>query len=191
MTICKAHKTLSSAALVLAAVTVAVPASAQGRGGAVVGRAVPRGPVARVVRPTVVSVVPFRPYAYRPYFYRPAVSLGFYYGYPYYGPYPYVYPYAGYGYYPAAGYGYGYAVAARPYGGVRIDVAQENAEVYADGYYVGRVDEFNGRFQELTLPPGPHRIEVRAPGLESIAFDVNVEPGRTITYRAAMQPARP
>ena len=148
----------------------------------------PRGPVARVVRPSVVTVVPYRPYVY-----RPGVSLRFYYGSPYYYA-PYGFPYAyryGYPYYGYPSYGYptyGYGLAVRPYGGVRIDIPERNAEVYADGYYAGVVDDFDGTFQELTLEAGPHRIEIRTPGFEPIAFDVRVEPGRTIRYRAEMKP---
>jgi hypothetical protein len=165
-------------------------ADAQGR-----GRAVPRGS-ARGGRPPSVVVAPSRGYVYRPY--RPGVSLGFYYGYPWYvGPYAYGYGYP-YGYY---GYGYGYGspygygaysgVAARAYGGVRIAVPERDAEVLVDGYYAGVVDDFDGQFQQVNLEPGPHHIEVRADGFEPVAFDVNVEPGRTITYRAALRPARP
>ena len=49
------------------------------------------------------------------------------------------------------------------------------------------VDQFDGTLQEANLEPGPHRIEVRKPGFETIAFDVNIEPGRTITYRTSMR----
>jgi hypothetical protein len=54
--------------------------------------------------------------------------------------------------------------------------------VYADGYYVGIVDDFDGVFQHLELEPGAHRIEIRGPGLPPTAFDVNIQPGRTITF---------
>jgi hypothetical protein len=161
----------------------AAPAVAQGRTGVTTGHAVPRAPAARVVSPRVVGVVP-----YRPYFYGPGISLGFYYGYPYYyGAYPYAYGYPWYGY-PPYGYYPPYAYGVGLYGGVRLDIPEKNAEVYADGYFVGTVGDFDGTFQQLTLQPGPHRIEVRADGFESIAFDVNVEPGRTIKYRAALRP---
>jgi hypothetical protein len=56
--------------------------------------------------------------------------------------------------------------------------------VFADGYYVGIVDDFDGVFQHMNLEAGPHRIEIRAPGYPPIAVDVNVQPGETITYRA-------
>jgi hypothetical protein len=75
--------------------------------------------------------------------------------------------------------------------GVRLNIPQRDAQVYVDGYYAGIVDDFDGVFQHLDLTAGPHRIEVRAPGYEPLTVDVNVEPGRTITYQGDMQPARP
>jgi hypothetical protein len=163
-------------------------ADAQGR-----GRAVPRGSV-RASRPPVAAVGPrYRPYYYRPY--RPGVSFGFYYGYPWgFGPYAYGY---GYPYYYGYRYGYGYPAygypgwAVRNYGGVRIDVPQRDAEVWVDGYFSGVVDEFDGVMQQVNLDPGPHHIEIRGDGYEPVAFDVNVEPGRTITYRTTLRQARP
>jgi hypothetical protein len=174
-----------------------------------VGRAVPRGPVARG------GVLPSRPLGgyysnrygypyrygygypygfYRPYYYYPGFSFGFTYGYPYYGwpyyygsyAYGYPYGYGGYGGYP--GYGYSSIAASRPYGAVRIDIPQRDAEVYVDGYFAGIVDDFDGTFQHVNLEVGAHHIELRSPDFETIGFDVNVEPGRTITYRSAMRP---
>ena len=188
----------------MAALVVAAPdsASAQGRNR---GRAAPRGSV-RSGRPPV-QVVPYRNNYYRGY--RSHVNLGFFYGYPgYYGSYaygsPYRYGYAPYGYaYEPYGYGYeayryappyGYGFsgyAGRPYGGVRIDLPQRDAEVSVDGYFVGIVDDFDGVLQQANVEAGPHRIEIRAPGFEPVSFDVNVEPGRTITYRSSMRPLEP
>jgi hypothetical protein len=126
------------------------------------GRAVPR-----IIRPTIVTVVPYRRYAY-----RPRLSIGVYYGAG--GSYPY-------GYTPR---GYYDPIPGRLYGGLRITGAPHEAHVFADGYYVGIVDDFDGVFQHLNLEAGPHRIEVEVPGYESIAFDVMVQPGRTTTFRA-------
>jgi hypothetical protein len=157
------------------------------RSGVVVGRAVPRYYYApRVVRPTIVNVVPYRPYYYT---YHPGVSLSFVYGAPYYGYYG-PYPYASYGYV-APPAGYLSAVPGRPYGGVRIQGAPRDAEVFADGYYMGVVDDFDGTFQHMNLEAGPHHIEIRARGLEPVAFDVNVVAGETITFRADMRPLEP
>jgi hypothetical protein len=123
--------------------------------------------VPRIVRPSIIGVIPYRPYFYRP-------SYRAYYG--YYDPYAY----------PAAPYGYYSPVPGRPYGGVRITGVPRDAQVFADGYYVGIVDDFDGIFQHLNLEAGPHHIEIVEPGLQPIAFDVMVRPGETITYRAQM-----
>jgi hypothetical protein len=167
----------------------ATSAEAQARrgGGGAATRAVPRAsvPGGRAIRPGIVTrgVVPYRPYYYPyGYGYPYGLSLGFSFGYPYYG--YYGYPYGGYpyGYY---GYPYGGYVATGPaYGGVRIEGAPRSAQVYADGYYVGVVDDFDGVFQHVDLTPGAHRIEIRTPNAPPISFDVRVQPGQTITYRA-------
>jgi hypothetical protein len=147
---------------------------------------------------------PFYGYGYRYPYYRSSFALGiglgfgypFYcYGYPYYG---YGYPYYGYGY-PAYGYsyggyypyGYGYGgygtvggYAGSAYGGVRIQGAPRNAQVFVDGYYAGVVDDFDGTFQRLQLEEGAHEIEIRAPGFPPQTYDVNVQPGQTVTIHA-------
>jgi hypothetical protein len=147
------------------------------------------------------------------YGYGPSFSIGFYGGYPFYGygyygyPYPYYPPYPYYGYpygYPAAGYPYagapGYPASAYPgasaypasgygsvgvgaYAGVRILGAPPNAEVFADGNNVGIADDFAGANQHLELTPGAHSIEIHAPGMAAMVYDVNVQPGRTVTLR--------
>jgi hypothetical protein len=153
------------------------------RGVVVVQRAVPRRIAPHYVQPRVVRVVPYRPYYYP---YRPGFSFGFTYGRPYYGYAPY--SYGSYAYpapaYPAPPAGYLSAIPGRPYGGVRIEDAPRDAQVFADGYYMGIVDDFDGAFQHMNLEAGPHRIEVRLPGYEPIVFDVNVVPGETVTYHA-------
>jgi hypothetical protein len=131
------------------------------------GRAVPRRHTPRIVRPVVVRVIPYRPYVYRP-SYRAGVVYGSN------GYYPYGYTPRGY-YDPLPG---------RPYGGLRITGAPRWARVFADGYYVGLVNDFDGIFQHLNLEAGPHRIEIEDEGLGAIAFDVFIRPGETITYRA-------
>jgi hypothetical protein len=118
-------------------------------------------------RTRIVTVVPWRPYRY-----RPRYSIGVYYG-------------AGgvynYGYTPSYYYD---PLPNGVYGGVRITNAPHEAQVFADGYYVGIVDDFDGIFQHVNLEAGEHRIEVRTPGYEPISFDVYVQAGRTITLRA-------
>jgi hypothetical protein len=198
---------ITASALVAALALSAIPAAAQSRGhgsshgggsrGAAIGRAVGRvGPAPRINSPRA-GVASYRPYYYN---YRPGLRIGLYagLGYPY-GYYGYPYGY-GYGYpYGYSSYGYGYggyyptppaaylsAVAGRAYGGVRIQSRFRDAQVFADGYYVGIVDDFDGTFQHLNLEAGAHHIEIRTADANQppIAFDVNVQPGQTITYRS-------
>ena len=71
-------------------------------------------------------------------------------------------------------------------GALRLKVKPKEAEVYVDGYYVGIVDDFNGVFQKLHIETGTHRIEVRAPGYEPLAFDVRITPGHKSTYEGEL-----
>ena len=210
------HVPITAVAMLATTVALAAPAyagqrhggGAAGGGHAVsrpggsIGHAVPRTSIP--VRPPIVGL--YRSYRHYPYpYYYPRFGLGLHYGYPgYYGlGYPwYGYPYYGYGYgYPYYGYGYGYpggygygysgSVTAAPgqvYGRVRIQNAPGNAQVFVDGNYVGIVDDIDGARAGLSLDAGVHRIEIRANGLETVTFDVNLQAGQTITYRAHMQP---
>ena len=196
-------KLIASAGIVAALTLGSAPSAfAQHRGSA---RVAPRGSV-RVYRPSVIAPRVYGPryYGYRSYY--PRVNFSFFYGrpgffgsYAYGNPfysygYPYYYPAYGYGYpsYGYAPYGYGYGgYSGQPYGGLRIDLPQRDAEVFVDGYFVGTVDNFDGVMQQANLEAGPHRIEIRSPEFETIEFNVNIEPGRTITYRGSMRDLHP
>ena len=110
--------------------------------------------------------------AWQPYVYRPSLGIGVYYG---------LDGLAPFGTIPPAFYNPTPGIA---YGGLRIVDAPRDAQVFADGYYVGIVDDFDGVFQHLNLEPGPHRVEIHHPGFAPVAFDVDIQPGRTITLRA-------
>jgi len=75
-------------------------------------------------------------------------------------------------------------------GGIRLDVDQRDADVYVDGSNAGIVADYAGS-QRLELAPGPHRIEIHREGFDPVMFNVNVEPGRTVTYRARLRPVTP
>lgn len=132
-----------------------------------VGRAVPGTPVESGGSTTIF--IPNRYYGgFYPWGYGGYGFGGYYDG--YYDP----WFYGGYGYPRSFSYSYD--------GGVRLKVKPKDALVYVDGYYAGRVDDFNGIFQELRLESGPHHIEIREDGYEPLEFDVRIEPGRKITY---------
>src|SRR5206468_3850537 len=69
------------------------------------------------------------------------------------------------------------------YGGIRVQGAPRNAEVYVDGAYAGVVDDYDGVSQRLDLQPGSHEIEIRASD-RPLVYDVNVTPGQTVTIHA-------
>lgn len=68
-------------------------------------------------------------------------------------------------------------------GGLRLKVSPRTAEVHVDGYFAGKVDDFDGALQKLKLPPGPHRVELKADGYETLAFDVLVIEDEVTTYK--------
>ncbi len=170
-------------------------------------RAVPRGARPNPGGPTVGQAVArqqitprYRPggenggyYPYHPYYpYFPYGFGAFGLGYLYYDPFWWGYGGYGYGY---DGYGYGSSYGGYGYygddqsgrGGLKLKVEPKDAEVYVDGYYMGTVDDFNGTFQKMELEAGPHRVEIRAPGFQTITFDVRIEPNDTVTYRGELQ----
>jgi PEGA domain-containing protein len=147
----------------------------------IVGKAVPRGSVP-IRTGGGVTVAPVG-YGFYPWGYG-GLGFGGYYG-GYYDPFD---PFGGYGGYGGGAGGYsGYSAQDEDDGAVRIKVKPREASVYADGYYVGRVDDFDGVFQRLHLSSGPHRIEIRAPQYEPLAFEVRIDRGQTVTYRGEMK----
>ena len=172
-----------------------------------VGQAVPRGEVRRAPAPPPEprssggrTIYAGTPRAYNNYYYYPRRSYPYGYGafglgYFYYDPYTwypgynnnYGYPvYGGYGY---PGYpGYGGAYSVFDIGELRLRVSPRHAQVFVDGYYSGEVDDYDGVLQGLRLESGPYHIELVAPGYETLAFDIRINPGQKITYRGDLRP---
>jgi len=154
-----------------------VPPYARPRDGQpVVGQAVPRSSVPPATGGTVV-IVPGSYGGYYPWGYAGLGFAGYYGG--YYGGYD-----SDFGpdpYYPQ------YQSGRDDSGGLKLKVKPSEATVYVDGYYVGVVDDFDGVFQKLTMEPGEHRVEIRAPGYETLQMDVRIEPGKSSTYRGELK----
>lgn len=71
-------------------------------------------------------------------------------------------------------------------GALRLEIEPDAVlQVYVDGFYVGASDDLDG---ELTLESGPHKIELHAPGYETLSFQVKIVGDRTIRYRGALEP---
>jgi len=93
---------------------------------------------------------------------RPAVRATVFVG----GHYGYYRGFRPYGFY---GYGQRFDVGAS----LRINIDPSDAEVYVDGYYAGRVDDFDNIFQRLHLTPGGHDIVVYLDGYRSLAYSMH------------------
>jgi len=72
-------------------------------------------------------------------------------------------------------------------GRLRLDVEPRGGQqLYIDGYFVGTPEDFGG---EVDLEAGPHAVEIQAPGYETFQVNVNISPGRSITYRGTLKAA--
>ena len=97
-------------------------------------------------------------------------------------------PWFGYGYpYPIGGYPYPYRYYNDPGGSVRVEVKPNNAEVYVDGYYAGIVDDFDGTFQRLRVPPGEHEIALHLDGYRGVRQKVYLRPAHTFRLKSTME----
>jgi hypothetical protein len=74
-----------------------------------------------------------------------------------------------------------------PSGWLELPLAQGSADVYIDGYYAGQVSDFNGPGGRA-VEPGPHHIEIRAPGYQTSSFDVRLQPDQPVAYREDLRP---
>ena len=91
--------------------------------------------------------------------------------------------------------GYGpYGYGANRYvnsGAVRIEVqpkyARDEMAVYVDEAQAGVVDNFDGAFQRLYLPPGKHEIEIRLDGYQPLRQVVFVTAGSTYHIRGRLR----
>ena len=72
-------------------------------------------------------------------------------------------------------------------GKLKLKVKPRQADVFVDGYFSGSVDDYDGNFQELHLEPGPHRIEIRLEGYDTLSFEVRILPNQTVTYRGELR----
>jgi hypothetical protein len=109
------------------------------------------------------------------------VGGGFYYDPFFYDPWFY-----GGAYYPPR---YGRFLA--PDASVRVEVKPSDAEVYVDGYYAGIVDDFDGVFQRLHVPPGEHEIELYLQGYRTVRQKLYLTADNTFKVKYNMEKLGP
>ena len=73
-------------------------------------------------------------------------------------------------------------------GGLMLESVPGIAQVFVDGSYVGLAEEFGPGGRAINLDAGTHRVELRAPGYETLTFSVAIEPHSIVRYRGEMQP---
>jgi hypothetical protein len=83
----------------------------------------------------------------------------------------------------------GYVIPSMAVGHLRLEATPKDAQVFVDGTYAGVVDDFDGHFQHLDLPPGGHHIELKSPGFATTTFDVYIQPDHTTDYRGRLTAA--
>ena len=72
-------------------------------------------------------------------------------------------------------------------GALVLEGVPEAVQVFVDGNYAGLIEDFASR--SVDLAAGTHRIELRAPGYDTLTFSVMIGPNSIVRYRAAMAPA--
>ncbi|HUU34336.1 MAG TPA: PEGA domain-containing protein [Vicinamibacterales bacterium] len=118
-----------------------------------------------------------RPTVRRPARSSQVVFIGGYYYDPFFGPYPW---------WPRPAYPGWYFPYYDDRAEVRIACHERAAAVYVDGFYAGIVDDFDGVFQRLPLPPGPHRVSLYLEGYVTANFSVYLRRGSTFTIHHEM-----
>jgi hypothetical protein len=106
------------------------------------------------------------------------VFVGGYFYDPFYGPYPWWAPGA---------YPYPYFPVYDDTANIRVEVKPRDAAVYVDGYYAGIVDDFDGFFQRLPVPPGRHDITLYLEGYRTVHQQLYVGPHSDTKLHYVMQ----
>jgi hypothetical protein len=65
---------------------------------------------------------------------------------------------------------------------IETGVSPSRAEVVVDGEVVGYAGDYNGRWDKLSVAPGPHTITFRATGYRSLVVDLEARPGATYAF---------
>ena len=100
---------------------------------------------------------------------------------------PFLDPWFGYQYPYPPPYGL-YALRYDNTASVRVLATPKDAEVYVDGYYAGVVDDFDGVFQRLRVPPGEHEITLYRDGYRAARQKIYVSPRSTYKLHYALAP---
>ncbi len=71
---------------------------------------------------------------------------------------------------------------------LRLSVTPKQADVYIDGYFAGKVDDFDGALQRLHVRPGEHELTIYLEGYRSLTQRLYLSPGITRTIDGRLEP---
>jgi hypothetical protein len=74
---------------------------------------------------------------------------------------------------------------------LRINVKPREALVYVDGYFAGKVDDFDGALQRLHVPPGRHELTIYLEGYRSLKQQLYLSPEATRTITGSLEKLAP
>jgi len=74
-----------------------------------------------------------------------------------------------------------------PESNLRITVKPREASVYVDGYFAGKVDDFDGALQRLHVTPGHHELVIYLEGYRSLKQQLYLSPNATRTIAGALE----
>src|SRR6478735_4686888 len=74
---------------------------------------------------------------------------------------------------------------------LRLKVKPKDASVYVDGYFAGKVEDYDGAFERLHVPPGQHEIVVYLDGFRSLHEKLYLRPNKTTTVEGDLQKLLP
>ena len=84
-------------------------------------------------------------------------------------------------------YGYPAYRNYQPESHLRLNVRPSDASVYVDGYFAGKVDEFDGKLQRLHVEPGEHEIVVYLEGYRPLTERLYLSPNSTRTIDGRLE----
>ncbi len=69
-----------------------------------------------------------------------------------------------------------------------INIKPKDADIYLDGLYVGKADDFDGSPKFLVVKPGTHTITAKKEGYRVYTVKVAIEPGEQINLNKRLEP---
>ena len=73
-------------------------------------------------------------------------------------------------------------------GELRLRITPREAQVYVEGVYVGMAADFEQVLRALKLEIGTYHVDLVLPGYQTLSLDVQITPGRIVTYEATLTP---